>query len=247
MASGSALLLGIGSAGVLVLLGSTTSSTAAEPRRAASPTVASSERAENLPAVPDIPTVPSETAVPTPTAADETVMARAVNADQARNTVLSVSEGKASAPVVSEFKGEEAWSVQVTRPDGSVVTGYVSARSGAVLGWEVLREPDPVVIVAAPAEQPAATPAKVDPPKAQKPQGSAEKPAPAADSWTGSSGANDSSSGSGGTADKDRGDNSRDDEWDDDHEDDRDDEWDDDDHDDDHNEWEHDDRDDDDD
>ena len=73
---------------------------------------------------------PSEQPVPTP----KTNM---ISAKEARAAVQLATEGSVTGVKKTERSGASAFAVTVSRPDGSVVTGYVDASTGVVFDWVV--------------------------------------------------------------------------------------------------------------
>ncbi|MCH9738374.1 MAG: hypothetical protein K0U42_06405 [Actinomycetia bacterium] len=73
---------------------------------------------------------PSEQPVPTP----KTNM---ISAKEARAAVQLATEGSVTGVKKTKRSGASAFAVTVSRPDGSVVTGYVDASTGVVFDWVV--------------------------------------------------------------------------------------------------------------
>jgi len=73
---------------------------------------------------------PSEQLVPTP----ET---NTISAKEARAAVQLATEGSVTGVKKTERSGASAFAVTLSRPDGSVVTGYVDASTGVVFDWVV--------------------------------------------------------------------------------------------------------------
>ena len=64
-----------------------------------------------------------------------------VPAKAARATVVAKAPGQVTSVRLARRQGFTAWAVTVQRNDGSVVVGYVDARSGIIFDWAVLRPP----------------------------------------------------------------------------------------------------------
>jgi len=62
---------------------------------------------------------------------------------QAESTVLNQTQGTIVSTTSVTHAGLDAFAVQISRPDGSVVTGYVDASSGTVFEWVVNKQATP--------------------------------------------------------------------------------------------------------
>ena len=60
-----------------------------------------------------------------------------IAATQATSLVVAATGGTARSTQATTHAGFEAFAVQVQRPDGSIVTGYVEATSGVIFDWVV--------------------------------------------------------------------------------------------------------------
>jgi hypothetical protein len=58
----------------------------------------------------------------------------------AEQAVLAQTQGKIVSAKQATVNGISAFAVQVSRPDGSVVTGYVDASSGTVFEWAINKQ-----------------------------------------------------------------------------------------------------------
>jgi len=73
---------------------------------------------------------PSEQPVPTP-------KTNTISAKEARAAVQLATDGSVTGVKKTKRSGASAFAVTVSRPDGSVVTGYVDASTGVVFDWVV--------------------------------------------------------------------------------------------------------------
>jgi hypothetical protein len=55
--------------------------------------------------------------------------------------VLAASGGKATDAKQVTHGGYSAWAITVSRPDGSVVKGFVEVTSGVIFDWSVVSAP----------------------------------------------------------------------------------------------------------
>lgn len=62
---------------------------------------------------------------------------------QAESAVLNQTQGTVVSTTSVTHAGLDAFAVQISRPDGSVVTGYVDASSGTVFEWAVNKQATP--------------------------------------------------------------------------------------------------------
>ena len=62
---------------------------------------------------------------------------------QAESAVLNQTQGTVVSTASVTHAGLDAFAVQISRPDGSVVTGYVDASSGTVFEWVVNKQATP--------------------------------------------------------------------------------------------------------
>lgn len=102
--------------------------------------------------LPEIPTVddtatvstqtstPARTATSTRSAGSTATPERRISRSQASDLVRSAAGGGRVGAVARTTKnGFDAWAVQLTRSDGSIVTGYVDTARGVVFAWRVDR------------------------------------------------------------------------------------------------------------
>ena len=98
---------------------------------------------------PELPELNLESATittnPTPTnskseKSNETKAARTISEKSAKETVQGATEGEVLNVKKTQHNGVSAFAVTVSRPDGSVVTGYVDASSSVVFDWVVNKE-----------------------------------------------------------------------------------------------------------
>ncbi len=108
-----------------------------------------------LPALPPLPEVPASPSTPeTTTAPSAGQQAGQATQSKASPAAPALTRAKASRIALSEASGEvvgitarsrmgyQAWAVQIKRPDGSIVTGYVDRESGVAFDW-VIDQPAP--------------------------------------------------------------------------------------------------------
>lgn len=103
--------------------------------------------ASALPELPEVKASPSTTE-PT-TAPPDGQEAEQAAESKASAAAPAISKAKASKIALSEAPGEvmgissrsrkgyQAWAVQIMRPDGSIVTGYVDRASGVAFDWVI--------------------------------------------------------------------------------------------------------------
>ena len=65
---------------------------------------------------------------------------QAISRSQAQQAAVGATPGKVLGTARVERSGYDAFAVQIERPDGSVVTGYVEATSGVVFDWVLDKE-----------------------------------------------------------------------------------------------------------
>jgi|AntAceMinimDraft_6_1070360.scaffolds.fasta_scaffold08758_2 hypothetical protein len=98
-----------------------------------------------LPALDIEPAGPTSTSTPTSTnseSSESTASPKAttISEKSARAAVQNATEGKVTNVEKTEYNGVNAFAVTVSRPDGSIVTGYVDASTSIVFDWVVNRE-----------------------------------------------------------------------------------------------------------
>lgn len=76
-------------------------------------------------------------AATTPAPAASVAAQPRISAAQATSLVVAATGGTARSTQATTHAGFEAFAVQVQRPDGSIVTGFVEATSGVIYEWVV--------------------------------------------------------------------------------------------------------------
>ena len=106
-----------------------------------------------LPSVPEVPApAPPEATSPITGEPASPTTEAFVSRGTASAIVLAEAPGVALKVTSGTREGYRAWAVQVQRPDGSVVTGYVDRASGVIFAWTMDREA-PVIAAADEYEQ----------------------------------------------------------------------------------------------
>lgn len=106
----------------------------------------SAEGARSAPVVAALPDAPApvvptlETLQPTDLPALPVVSSPAVTESEATQAVLDQAPGTTMSVRARSRQGYQSWAVQVQRPDGSIVTGYVDQSSGLILDWTTDRK-----------------------------------------------------------------------------------------------------------
>ena len=87
----------------------------------------------------ELPAVNTETATPTAEPA-QSQSVNTISEKVAKAAVRSATEGRVTGVTTTQHNGVSAFAVTVSRPDGSVVTGFVDASSAVIYDWVVKKE-----------------------------------------------------------------------------------------------------------